>query len=44
MENLLIVNRFIPKSAPRLTAGLSSTALAIAFYVFLFLKSEREPF
>jgi len=44
MEYLLVVNRFIPKSAPRLTAGLSSTALAIAFYGFIFLKSERDPF
>jgi hypothetical protein len=30
MENLLVVNRFIPKSATRLTAGLASTAIAIA--------------
>lgn len=28
MENLLVVNRFIPKSATRLTAGLASTAIA----------------
>jgi len=27
MEYLLIVNRFIPKSATRLTAGLASTAM-----------------
>jgi hypothetical protein len=30
MENLLVVNRFIPKSATRLTAGLAR--YAIAFY------------
>ena len=27
MEYLLVVNRFIPKSATRLTAGLASTAM-----------------
>lgn len=27
MEYLLVLNRFIPKSATRLTAGLASTAM-----------------
>jgi hypothetical protein len=36
MEYLLVVNRFIPKSATRLTAGLASTTSARLFIDFFF--------
>lgn len=36
MENLLVVNRFIPKFPTRLTAGLASTAIATLFMYFFF--------
>jgi len=41
MEYLLVVNRFIPKSATRLTAGLASTAIATLFIDF-FLSNQSE--
>jgi len=41
MEYLIVVNRFIPQSAPRLTAGLSSTALATLF-MYLFFSNQSE--
>jgi len=44
MEYLLIVNRFIPKSATRLIAGKAAHCDRHAFYVFIFLKSERSHF
>ncbi|MEG4426751.1 MULTISPECIES: hypothetical protein [unclassified Microcoleus] len=34
MENLLVVNRFIPKSATRLIAGLASTAMRRILYIY----------
>ncbi len=33
MEYLLVVNRFIPKSATRLTTGLASTAMRRFLYI-----------
>jgi hypothetical protein len=42
VENLLIVNRFIPKSATRLTVGLANTAIAALFMYFFFSnQSDR---
>jgi len=42
MQYLIIVNRFIPKSATRLTAGLASTAIATLFmYLFFSNPSDR---
>jgi hypothetical protein len=44
MENLLIVNRFIPKSATRLTAGKAAHCDATHFmYLFFSNQSDHAP-
>jgi hypothetical protein len=44
MEYLLIVNRFIPKSATKLTAGLASTAITTHFMYFFFSNQSEILF
>jgi hypothetical protein len=42
IENLLVVNRFIPKSATKLTAGLARYAMQSHFmYLFFSNQSDR---
>ena len=42
-HGILVVNRFIPKSATRLTAGLASTAIATLF-MYLFFSNQSDRF
>jgi hypothetical protein len=41
MENLRVVNHFIPKFATRLTAGLASTAITTHF-MYLFFSNQSD--